>query len=101
MSVTGTYLDGSIVLDEPLALANGEHVRLVLTVAEEDCADGSRWPLTKSEVEAWCRRIEDLPALFDTEAETAAFEARLQATRREQIDGLADHAERVDKLFGE
>jgi hypothetical protein len=57
MSVTGTYLDGRIVLDEPLAIANGEHLTLVLADEDERCADGSRWPVTKADVEAWCQRV--------------------------------------------
>jgi hypothetical protein len=101
MSVTGTYLDGSIVLDEPLAIANGEHLTLMLADEEERCADGSRWPVTKAEVDAWCRRIESLPPLFDDDAEAAAFAARLHAMRQEQAAGLAARSERIAGLFAE
>ena len=101
MSVTGRYLDGSIVLDEPLAIANGEHLTLMLDDGDERCADGSRWPITRAEVEGWCRRIENLSALFDNEAEAAAFEDRLQAMRREQAAGLAARSDRVAGLFAE
>ncbi len=101
MSVSGTYLGGKIVLDEPLAIANGEHLTLVLADEEERCADGSRWPVTEAEVEAWCQRIESLPPLFDDEAEAAAFEARLRAMRREQGAGLAARSDRVAGLFAE
>ena len=101
MSFTGTYLDGKIVLDEPLAIANGEHLTLVLAEEDERCADGGRWPITKAEVEAWCQRIESLPPLFDDEANAAAFEARLQSMRREQASGLAARSELVARLFAE
>jgi len=101
MSVTGKYLDGSIVLDEPLAIANGEHLTLILDDDDGRCADGSRWPITEAEVEDWCRRIENLPALFDDEAEAFAFEDRLRAMRREQAAGLAARSDRVAGLFAE
>ena len=101
MNVTGTYRDGSIVLDEPLAIANGEHLTLALADGEERCADGSRWPLTRAEVDAWCQRIESLPALFDDEGEAQAFEARLHAMRREQAAGLAARSDRVAGMFAE
>ncbi len=101
MSVTGIYLDGSIVLNEPLAIANGAHLTLMLADEEERCADGSPWPLTKTEVEAWCRRIESLPALFDDAAEEAAFDEQLREMRREQVAGLAARADRVAGLFAQ
>ena len=101
MSVTGTYLDGKIVLDEPLAIANGEHLTMMLADEEERCADGSRWPVTQAEVEAWCRRIESPPPLFDDPADAAACDARLQAMRREQAAGLAARSEQVAGLFAE
>jgi len=100
MTVTGTYLNGSIVLDQPLAVANGAHLSLV--VAEDDgCSDGSKWPETKAEIEAWCRRIEDLPALFEDEAARLAFETRLAAMRREQAASLTERGDRVAALFSE
>ena len=101
MSVHGTYIDGRIELDEPLAVANGEHLTLLLADEEERCADGSAWPGTEAEVDAWCRRIENLPALFDDQAEAMAFEERLRAMRREQAAGLAARSERVAGLFAE
>jgi hypothetical protein len=101
MSLTGTYLDGSIVLDEPLAIANGEHLTLTLADDDERCADGSRWPITKAEMEAWCRRIETLPPLFDDASEEAAFAARLQTMRQEQAAGLSARSERIARLFAE
>ena len=85
----------------PLAVANGELLTLTLDDGDDRCADGSRWPITKAEVEAWCRRIENLPALFDNEAEAAAFEDRLQAMRREQAASLAARSDRVAGLFAE
>ena len=100
MIVTGTYCDGSILLDQPLAVANGEHLSLV--VDEDDrCADGSKWPVTKAEMETWCRRIEELPALFDDEVERRAFETRIQDMRREQAPTLSGRADRVAALFRE
>lgn len=100
MIVTGTYFDGSIVLDQPLAVANGEHLSLV--VDEDDrCADGNKWPETKAEVETWCRRIVELPALFDDEVERRAFETRIQDMRREQVPSLSGRGDRVAALFRE
>lgn len=98
MIVTGTYLDGSIVLDQPLAMANGEHLSLVVEDADR-CADGNKWPTTKAEVEAWCGRIEALPTLFDTAEEAQAFDTRMQEMRKEQSSTLSQRAERVAALF--
>ncbi len=98
MIVTGTYLDGSILLDQPLAVVNGEHLSLVVEEGDR-CADGSKWPITEGEVEAWCRRIESLPSLFDDEGEVQAFETRMKDMRSEQVATLAQRAERVAALF--
>lgn len=91
MSVRGTYLDGKIVLEEPLAIANGELLTVMLADEEERCADGSHWPITEAEVEAWCRRIPDLPPLFDDEASAAAFDAALFAMCRAGL--CSEHCE--------
>lgn len=101
MSVTGTYLDGNIVLDAPLAIPNGKHLTLLIADAEELCADGSQWPVSKAEVEAWCRRVEGLPPLYDEAAEVESFESTLQSMRRERAAGLAAHSDRVAGLFAE
>lgn len=98
MIVTGTFFNGSIVLDQPLDVANGE--LLTLELGDDDrCADGSKWPATQAEVEAWCRRIEELPVLFDDEADRREFENRMQSMRLEQAPTLAARGERVAKLF--
>lgn len=100
MIVTGTFFDGSIVLDQPLAVANGEHLSLVIDEGDR-CADGSPWPATEADVEAWCRRIEQLPALFDEDSERRAFETRMQDMRREQVPALSARGEKVAAMFRE
>ena len=86
------------MLDQPLAVANGEHLSLV--VNESDCcADGSQWPATQAETEAWCRRIEALPALFEDDLAKEAFESRIQEMRREQVPKLSERSDQVASLF--
>ena len=66
---------------------------------EDRCVDGSLWPQTPAEIEAWCAEVKSLPRLFDDEAEARAFEDRLAAVRLERSAGLAVHRDRVAGLF--
>ena len=94
------FLDGRIkrqaAKDVEWALA------LMNRLADKDgdrSADGSLWPETPAEIEAWCAEIEGLPRLFDDEAEARAFEEQLAAVRRERSAGLEAHRDRVAGLF--
>lgn len=101
ISITGIYQQGAIVLDAPVDLPDGAHVRVTLDTAangKDLCMDGRRWPQTSQEIQEWVEWFDALEPIM-TEAEYRQFEeARLE--RRQVQKGLNEMSwEEIDRSF--
>lgn len=106
ISITGTYQHGTVVLDEPVNLPEGAHVRVTLDdpkAAEEDdgdlCMDGTPWPKTPEEIERYVREMDETPGIVVTDEEYARMEADRLARKTQGIAETKERMERISKLF--
>lgn len=98
MNVTkGIYQKGSVTLLTTVSWQDGTAVEIIVPETEEFSADGSPWPSTDQEREAWARELENMPALFDSAEDAAAFETSLSNARREQAE-LSQTEARTDRI---
>jgi hypothetical protein len=73
-TVTGTYQDGRVILDNPVDWPNGRRV----TISSDEIRIGiieEEWPRTPEGIEELVRRMETVPALSEEDA--ADFERAL------------------------
>ena len=103
ISITGTYQHGTVILDEPVNLPEGAHVRVTLddpnaAAQEEDdlCMDGTPWPKTPEEIERYVREMDETPGLEMTDEEYARWEADRLARKAQ---GIADNERRMERIM--
>ena len=93
------------MLEEPVALPEGAHVRVTLEAEGEPaervdiCCDGRPWPTTPQEMQEWEEWFASTGPVFETEEEVAQFEATLKAMREQQKPFLEKRARMIDSLF--
>ena len=104
ISITGIYQKGAVVLDAPVNLPEGAHVRVTLdarpgTGVDDDlCLDGNPWPTTPEGNRKWLEWFDGLEPVFSDE-EYAQFQATLRAMRTEQAPFLEKRAQMIAALF--
>ena len=90
------------MLDEPVDLPEGAHVRVTLDDASPPdgdlLPDGRPWPKTPEEIEKFLAEIDAIPAMM-TEEEHLAWEARQQKEREVQKELFAKNAAKIARLF--
>ena len=90
------------MLDEPVNLPEGAHVRVTLDDASAPdgdlLPDGRPWPKTPEEIEKFLAEIDAIPAMM-TEEEHLAWEARRQKEREVQKELFANNATEIARLF--
>ncbi|MCI0536463.1 MAG: hypothetical protein L0Z50_14680 [Verrucomicrobiales bacterium] len=101
--VSGTYRNGTVVLDEPVDWPEGMHVEVVsdqgLQAAAEDvCLDGSPWEDSPDAVQRWLGWFDSLEPVLTAE-ELERFEAELRSARDEQKALLPQWEKRIANLF--
>ena len=93
ISIHGTYQNGAVVLDAPVNLPEGAHVRVTLDEAsapEDDLLpDGRPWPKTPEEIAAFVAEMDATPGLDATEKEYARIEAERIAETKERMERIA------------
>lgn len=102
MTVTkGIYQKGSVTLLTAVSWQDGTAVEVIVPETEEFSADGSPWPSTDQEREAWAKELENMPALFDSAEDAVAFETSLSDARRELavLSQAEARADRIAKSF--
>ena len=102
IAISGTYQQGAIVLDEPVNLPEGAHVRVTLdpepagsmsrAEADDRLSDGRPWPKTPEELAAFLAEIEATPGLEISDEDYARMEAERLARKAQ---GSADNAARM------
>ncbi len=102
ISIHGTYQNGAVVLDEPVNLPEGAHVRVTLddasTPDDDLLPDGRPWPKTPEEIEKFLAEIDAIPAMM-TEQEHRAWEAQRRKEREVQKGLFAKNAAEIARLF--
>jgi len=102
ISVHGTYQNGVVVLDGPVNLPEGAHVRVTLDDAsapdDDLLPDGRPWPKTPWEIEEFLGEIDAIPAMM-TEREHLAWEAQRREEREVQKELFAKGAAEIARLF--
>ena len=90
------------MLDEPVNLPEGAHVRVTLDDASAPDDDllpnGHPWPKTPGEIEKFLAEIDAIPPMM-TEEEHLAWEAQRQKEREMQKELFAKDAARTARLF--
>ena len=90
------------MLDEPVDLPEGAHVRVTLDDASAPdgdlLPDGRPWPKTPEEIEKFLAEIDAIPAMM-TEEEHLAWEARRQKEREVQKELFANNDTEIARLF--
>lgn len=106
ISITGTYQHGAVLLDEPVNLPEGTHVRVTLDTeeasarADEDvCMDGTPWPRTREAVERFIKEMDGIPGIEASDERYARIEAERVARKAEGIAANEERMERVARLF--
>jgi predicted DNA-binding antitoxin AbrB/MazE fold protein len=106
ISITGTYQQGAVLLDKPVNLPEGAHVRVTLDIeesvarADEDlCMDGTPWPKTREEIERFIKEMDEIPGIEVSDEEYARIEAERVARKAEGIAETEERMERVSRLF--
>ena len=99
ISIHGTYQNGAVVLDEPVNLPEGAHVRVLFdeaTVPDGDVlSDGRPWPKTPEEIAGFVAEMDATPGLDATDEEYARMEAD-RLSRKAQ--GIAETKERMERI---
>lgn len=103
ISITGTYQHGTVVLDEPVNLPDGAHVRVTLddpnAAPPEDTdrlSDGRPWPKTPEEIAAYLAEMDATPGLDMSDEEYAQWEAERLAQKARRI---AENEVRMDQII--
>lgn len=101
--VNGTYHNGTVILNRPVNWEEGTPVEVTSAIEDADeedatCADGTPWPRTAEEIEAWEFKVMNDPLVFDTEEEISAFKTWLAESKAEQIELMRRQWEREDQL---
>ena len=90
------------MLDEPVNLPEGAHVRVTLDDAsapdDDLLPDGRPWPTPPEEIEKFLAEIDAIPAMMTGE-EHLAWEARRQKEREVQKELFAKNAAKIARLF--
>ena len=106
ISIHGTYQNGAVVLDEPVNLPEGAHVRVTLDdeavesqhEAADICCDGTPWDDSPEGRRKWLEWFDSLePAFSDDEFEQLQF--RLRVMREEQKPLQAQRDLRIASMF--
>jgi len=101
--VTGTYRNGTVILDEAVDWPEGTHVDVVSNhglqpAAEDVCLDGSLWDDSPDAVERWISWFGSLEPVL-TGKELERFEAELRSAREEQKALLPDWEKKIANLL--
>ena len=106
ISITGTYQHGTVVLDEPVNLPEGAHVRVTLddpnAAAQDDTdrlSDGRPWPKTPEEIAAHLAEMDAIPPLDMSDEEIAQWEARRREEREWQKAQFPKWTEEATRAF--
>ena len=106
ISITGTYQRGTVVLDAPVDLPEGAHVRVTLddpnapsADAVDRLSDGRPWPKTPEEIAAYLAEMDATPGLELSDEEYARWEAERLANREWQKSQFPKWAGETERLF--
>lgn len=96
ISIHGTYLNGAVVLDQPVNLPEGAHVRVTLDDETVDvCCDGRPWPTTPEGIAAFIAEMDATPGLEISDEDYARMEADRLARKTQ---GIAENEERMKRI---
>lgn len=105
ISITGIYQRGAVVLDAPVDLPDGVHVRVTLDAApcadangHDLCMDGRPWPQTPQEIQEWLAWFDALDPIL-TDAEYRQYEEARLERRQEQKTLNQKSWEEIDRTF--
>ena len=91
------------MLDEPVNLPEGAHVRVTLSDAsapdDDLLPDGRPWPKTPEEIAAFVAEMDATPGLDATDEEYARIEADRLARKAQGIAETKERMERIAALF--
>ena len=103
ISIHGTIQNGAVVLDQPVNLPEGAHVRVVLDDAnapdDDVCCDGRPWPKTPEEIAAFVAEMDATPGLDATDEEYARMEVDRLARKAQGIAETKERMERIAAMF--
>ena len=92
-----------MVLDQPVNLPEGAHVRVLFdeaTVPDGDVrSDGRPWPKTPEEIAAFVAEMDATPGLEMTEEEIVKWEAQRKKEREDQKAMFGAWADKTGRLF--
>ena len=86
------------MLDRPVDLPEGAHVRVTLDADDDLRSDGRPWPKTPEEIEAFIAEADAIPPMM-TEEECAAWDARRAAEKDLQKGLMEKNAAEISRLF--
>jgi hypothetical protein len=106
ISSHGIYQHGAVVLDEPVSLPEGAHVRVTLDPIAagsqpeqpDSCIDGSLWDDSLEGKRAWLEWFDSLEPIM-TEAEYQQWESQRLAEKEQQKQLAAQESGRLEKMF--
>ena len=91
------------MLDEPVNLPEGAHVRVTLDDAsapdDDMLPDGRPWPKTPEEIAAFVAEMDATPGLDVSDEEYARIEAERLARKAQGIAETKERMERIAALF--
>ena len=103
ISIHGTIQNGAVVLDQPVNLPEGAHVRVVLDDAnapdDDVCCDGRPWPKTPEEIAAFVAEMDATPGLDATDEEYARMEVDRLARKAQGIAETKERMVRIAAMF--
>ena len=102
ISVHGIYQHSAVLLDQPVNLPEGAHVRVTLDAEAAEppdlCCDGAPWDDSPEGLRKWLEWCDSPEPVF-TDEEYAQLQATLRSMREEQAPLLKQRAQTTDALF--
>ena len=98
IATKGIYQKGSVKLLAAVSWLDGTEVEVVAQADDEVCADGTPWPRTAEERNAWVRQMEQAPPVFDSEEGEAQFKRALDSSRAGELRDRSQLDARLEKI---
>jgi hypothetical protein len=98
ISIHGTYLNGTVVLDQPVNLPEGAHVCVTSHDNADVCCDGSLWDDSAEGRRKWLEWFDALDPAFSNE-EADQLQIMLRRMRNEQKPLQAQRDLMIERMF--
>lgn len=98
ISVQGTFQNGAVVLDQPVNLPEGAHVRVTSDDNADVCCDGSLWDDSAEGRRKWLEWFDALDPAFSNE-EAEQLQVMLRRMRNEQKPLQAQRDLMIERMF--